>query len=281
MLSRTAKNAVAPTASVVLAARLLDRVGKGVRGAPRDALVADITPARVRARSMRNPGDEPAVILVALTVLVIGPQRSVRLTSARPDNLRGVSAVIAANQWLRDNPKLAAEKIQEWTGINKEVVYIFLGPSGNMTTDPTIKPALIDAAATDVKVLQNLGRMKEFDVEKWVNDSYVRKAYAELGLDYDKQRELLQKGADVIIGAGEQLRAVGRRQGAADAGAQGTQTSGLKRTLLNRVRDKLPKSVCVGTIPPSGYRYVRVASDILLLAVGTNLVVDAIEDLVR
>jgi MFS family permease len=40
--------AVAPTASVVLTARLLDRVGKGVRGAPRDALVADITPARVR-----------------------------------------------------------------------------------------------------------------------------------------------------------------------------------------------------------------------------------------
>ncbi|WP_242393686.1 MFS transporter [Anaeromyxobacter oryzisoli] len=36
--------AVAPTASVVLAARLLDRVGKGVRGAPRDALVADLTP---------------------------------------------------------------------------------------------------------------------------------------------------------------------------------------------------------------------------------------------
>jgi mannosyltransferase len=40
----------------------------------------------------------PAVILVALAALVIGPQRSVRLTSARPDNLRGVSAVIAANQ---------------------------------------------------------------------------------------------------------------------------------------------------------------------------------------
>jgi hypothetical protein len=29
----------------VLTARLLDRVGKGVRGAPRDALVADLTPA--------------------------------------------------------------------------------------------------------------------------------------------------------------------------------------------------------------------------------------------
>ena len=96
-------------------------------------------------------------------------------------------AIITANQWLRDNPKLAAEKIQEWTGINKEVVYIFLGASGNMTTDPTIKPALIDAAATDVKVLQKLGRMKEFDPHKWVDDSYLRKAYAEMKLDYDAQ----------------------------------------------------------------------------------------------
>jgi NitT/TauT family transport system substrate-binding protein len=97
-------------------------------------------------------------------------------------------ALIAANQWLRENPKLAAEKIQEWTGINKEVVYIFLGPSGNMITDPTIKPALIEAAATDVRVLQNLGRMKEFDPKKWVDDSYIRKAYAEMKLDYDGQR---------------------------------------------------------------------------------------------
>jgi MFS family permease len=40
--------AIAPTAGVVLMARLLDRVGKGVRGAPRDALVADITPRHVR-----------------------------------------------------------------------------------------------------------------------------------------------------------------------------------------------------------------------------------------
>jgi mannosyltransferase len=40
----------------------------------------------------------PAVILAALAVALIGPQRSVRLTSARPDNLRGVSAVVAANE---------------------------------------------------------------------------------------------------------------------------------------------------------------------------------------
>lgn len=32
-------------------------------------------------------------------------------------------------------------------------------------------------------------------------------------------------------------------------------------------------------VPPSGHKYVRVAADILLIAVGTGLVVDAIEDL--
>lgn len=33
--------------------------------------------------------------------------------------------------------------------------------------------------------------------------------------------------------------------------------------------------------PPSGYRYVRVASDILLIAIGTGMVMDAIQDLGR
>ena len=40
--------ALASTAGMVLTARFLDRVGKGVRGAPRDALIADITPAAIR-----------------------------------------------------------------------------------------------------------------------------------------------------------------------------------------------------------------------------------------
>ena len=40
--------ALAPSLGIVLSARLLDRVGKGVRGAPRDALVADIAPAAIR-----------------------------------------------------------------------------------------------------------------------------------------------------------------------------------------------------------------------------------------
>ncbi len=40
--------AVATGAGMVLTARLTDRLGKGIRGAPRDALVADITPPEIR-----------------------------------------------------------------------------------------------------------------------------------------------------------------------------------------------------------------------------------------
>ncbi len=45
--------AIAPTAGVVFSARMIDRVGKGIRGAPRDALVADVT----RRRSAAPPTD--------------------------------------------------------------------------------------------------------------------------------------------------------------------------------------------------------------------------------
>ncbi len=42
---------LAPTLSWLIAARFIDRVGKGVRGAPRDALVADLAPPEVRGAS--------------------------------------------------------------------------------------------------------------------------------------------------------------------------------------------------------------------------------------
>jgi MFS family permease len=42
---------LATTVSWVVAARFIDRVGKGIRGAPRDALVADLAPADLRGAS--------------------------------------------------------------------------------------------------------------------------------------------------------------------------------------------------------------------------------------
>jgi len=42
---------LAGSIGVVLGARFADRIGKGLRGAPRDALVADVTPAEIRGRA--------------------------------------------------------------------------------------------------------------------------------------------------------------------------------------------------------------------------------------
>src|SRR5438477_1226411 len=42
---------LAPTVAWLVAARFVDRIGKGIRGAPRDALVADLSPADLRGAS--------------------------------------------------------------------------------------------------------------------------------------------------------------------------------------------------------------------------------------
>ncbi|VVD82999.1 MFS transporter [Pandoraea terrigena] len=65
--------AIAPTIGVVVTARVLDRIGKGVRGAPRDALVADITPAHLRgaAFGLRQALDTVGAFLGPLLAVVI------------------------------------------------------------------------------------------------------------------------------------------------------------------------------------------------------------------
>jgi MFS family permease len=56
----------------VLTARFLDRVGKGVRGAPRDALIADITPAHLTgaAYGLRQSLDSVGAVLGPLTAFL-------------------------------------------------------------------------------------------------------------------------------------------------------------------------------------------------------------------
>ncbi|CAN5198219.1 ABC transporter substrate-binding protein [soil metagenome] len=110
-----------------------------------------------------------------------------------------LKSVIEANEWIRKDPKLAAEKVAEWTKIDKEVIYMFLGPGGIHTLDPTIKPRWIDAIKYDHGVLQRLGRVKEFDADAWVDEKYIRQAFTEKGLNYDAQKQTLA-GYDITGG---------------------------------------------------------------------------------
>lgn len=75
---------LASTAGEVLAARFVDRIGKGVRDAPRDALIADITPVDVRGAGYG--------IRQALDTLggVAGPLLAIVLMAVYADNFRAV-----------------------------------------------------------------------------------------------------------------------------------------------------------------------------------------------
>ncbi len=68
--------AIAASSGMVLSARFLDRIGKGIRGAPRDALVADITPAEIRgaAFGLRQSLDTVGAFLgplLAVTLMLL------------------------------------------------------------------------------------------------------------------------------------------------------------------------------------------------------------------
>jgi MFS family permease len=76
--------ALATGVGLVFTARFLDRIGKGIRGAPRDALIADVTPAECRgaAYGLRQSLDTVGAFIgpllaVALMIITTGNFRSV------------------------------------------------------------------------------------------------------------------------------------------------------------------------------------------------------------
>lgn len=73
---------LASTPAVVVTARLLDRVGKGIRGAPRDALVADVAPPDIRGAcfGLRQSMDTVGAFLgpMLAIVLMLGFENRIR-----------------------------------------------------------------------------------------------------------------------------------------------------------------------------------------------------------
>ena len=73
---------LAQSAGVLFSARFIDRIGKGIRGAPRDALIADITPPAIRgaAYGLRQSLDAAGAF--------IGPLLAIALMALLADNIR-------------------------------------------------------------------------------------------------------------------------------------------------------------------------------------------------
>ncbi len=82
--------ALAASPVPVLGARFIDRIGKGLRGAPRDALVADLTPIEIRGRAY---GLRQALDTVGAFA---GPLAAIGLMALFADNMRAVFWVAVA-----------------------------------------------------------------------------------------------------------------------------------------------------------------------------------------
>ena len=102
---------LAASLPLVLAARFMDRLGKGIRGAPRDALIADVTPAGLRgaAYGLRQALDTAGAVLgplaaVGLMLLLASDIRAVLWLAAAP----AVAAIVVLVVWVREPERAGA-----------------------------------------------------------------------------------------------------------------------------------------------------------------------------
>jgi MFS family permease len=105
--------ALATAPAHVLAVRVVDRIGKGVRGAPRDALLADVTPAADRGRAygfhraMDNAGAVAGPLLAAAVLLVRSDLRLVFALAAIPAALSLAVLAFGLREEARTSPPRA------------------------------------------------------------------------------------------------------------------------------------------------------------------------------
>jgi MFS family permease len=116
---------------LVLAVRFLDRVGKGIRTAPRDALIADITPPELRGRAFGfNKAMDKAGgflgLVVAAAVLYLTQQDALTLTRESYEwlvllaVLPGLAAVAVMARWVEERPRATVTRSAplSWSQMN-------------------------------------------------------------------------------------------------------------------------------------------------------------------
>jgi len=111
--------ALANGVGVIVAARFIDRVGKGIRGAPRDALVADITPPAIRgaAFGLRQSLDTVGafvgpLLATALMLLWANDFRAVFWVAAIPGALAVALLAFGVREPARSSAARAANPIR-------------------------------------------------------------------------------------------------------------------------------------------------------------------------
>lgn len=103
-----------------------------------------------------------------------------------PEVVEGyLTATLEAQKWIQDDPMNAAVKVSEWTGVEKEVLYLYFSQGGITTFEASVKPEWVDALEYDHALLQREVGIPDLAFDRWIDDSYLRNAYATMDLDYD------------------------------------------------------------------------------------------------
>jgi len=102
-----------------------------------------------------------------------------------------LKATLEAQEWIDEDPMRAATELAEWTGVAKEVLYLYLSEGGITTMDASIKTAWVEALEYDHQLLQDEMNIPDLDFGAWVDDRYIRTAYEAMGLDYEKALEVM------------------------------------------------------------------------------------------
>ncbi len=96
-----------------------------------------------------------------------------------------LQAQIDATDFLHEKPLEAAKLVADGSGLPQEVVYLYNGPGGAVSFDPTIKPSLVEAFKSDIPYLKSIGDFADLNIDQFVNDAPLRKAFADRNLNYD------------------------------------------------------------------------------------------------
>ncbi|MEU6558552.1 ABC transporter substrate-binding protein [Nocardia nova] len=109
-----------------------------------------------------------------------------QFSAAHPEVMRAfLQAMLTTTDYITAHPMQAALRIGELTGIEPEVAYLYDGPDGLVTFDPTIKKQF-DGTLTQVKrfLVERGSVTPGFDEAAFRNDRYLRDL---LGADFDRR----------------------------------------------------------------------------------------------
>ena len=210
---------LAGTVALVAGARFMDRVGKGIRGAPRDALIADVTaPAqRGAAYGLRQALDTVGAVLgplaaIGLMIILANDIRAVLWVAVIP----AVIAVLVLVVWVREpergqSPAAVQGKV-EWRAYSRLQRHFWLIVAlGAVLTLARFSEAFLVLRAQDLGLVLALVPA----VLVVMNLVYTAVSFpAGVAADRGGQRALLFWGlaaliaSDLVLGAGAGLAAV-------------------------------------------------------------------------